>query len=143
MTPTLTILHIAFAAAWFGHKLLIPGDIRASLSTRLDDPAPLLGRLKRAEHLGQVTGVGTLLFGAALWWVVGIDTVSIGVWVGAGLVIAAILVGATVGRTATNRLRAAVRAGDRVAAAVAGSQLSRALSVEGILWLGALTAMVV
>lgn len=142
MTATLTVLHIAFAAAWFGHKLLIPGDIRASVATRLDDTGPFLRRLKRAERLGQLTGVGTLLAGVGLWWVVGFDTVSIGVWVGAGLVVSALVVGATIGRTASNRLQVAVEANDRVEAARAGSQLGRALSVESILWLGALTAMV-
>lgn len=142
MIAALTILHITIAAAWFGHKLLIPGDIRASAGTRTEAAAPFLARLQRAERLGVATGLGTLLSGAALWWAVGFDTVAAGVWVGAGLVLGAILIGATLGRPASKQLRAAVEEGDRVEAAVAGGRVNRVLSIESLLWLGALTAMV-
>jgi hypothetical protein len=142
MTPALTILHIAIAAAWFGHKLLVPGDIRASAGVKTEQAGPFLRRLRRAERLGQITGIGTLLSGAALWWVVGFETVDAGVWVGAGLVVGAILVGAAIGRPASKQLRFAVERGDRVAATIAGGRLSRVLGVESLLWLGALTAMV-
>lgn len=143
MIAALTIFHIAIAAAWFGHKLLIPGDIRASAGARAGEAAPFLARLKRAERLGIGTGLGTLLSGAALWWVVGFDTVGPGVWVGSSLVVAAILIGATMGRPATRQLQRAVETGDRVEATVAGRRVNRALGIESLLWLGALTAMVV
>lgn len=143
MTAALTILHIAIAAAWFGHKLLIPGDIRASAAARAGEATPFLTRLQRAERLGIVTGMGTLLSGAALWWVVGFDAVGSGVWIGASLVVAAILIGATMGRPAAQNLRRAVESGDRVKATVAGRKLNRVLGIESLLWLGALTAMVV
>ena len=113
MIAALTILHIAIAAAWFGHKLLIPGDIRASAGARNDSAAPFLARLQRAERFGIASGLGTLLSGVALWWAVGFDTVDVGVWVGAGLVLGAILIGATMARPASKRLRAAVEDGDR------------------------------
>jgi hypothetical protein len=142
MIAALTILHIATAAAWFGHKLLIPGDIRASAGTRAEVAAPFLTRLKRAERFGILTGMGTLLTGAALWWAVGFDSVDAGVWVGAGLVLGAILIGATMGRPASKGLRMAVEDGDRIAAAVAGGRVNRVLGIESLLWIGALTAMV-
>lgn len=142
MSAALTILHIGIAAAWFGHKLLIPGDIRASAGARTESAAPFLVRLQRAERLGVATGLGTLLSGAALWWVVGFDTVDAGVWLGAGLVLGAILIGATMGGPATKRLRAAIEDGDRVEATVAGGRVNRVLGIESLLWVGALTAMV-
>jgi hypothetical protein len=143
MIATLTIVHIAIAAAWFGHKLLLPGDIRASAGARTEAAGPFLSRLQRAERFGVATGLGTLASGGALWWVVGFDTVDAGVWVGAGLVLGAILIGAMLGGPATRQLRAAVESGDRIAATVAGGRLNRVLGIESLLWLGALTAMVV
>ncbi|MGD2060412.1 MAG: hypothetical protein PVF87_06085 [Acidimicrobiia bacterium] len=142
MIAALTILHIAIASAWFGHKLLIPGDIRASAGLKTEQAGRFLQRLRRAERLGQLTGVGTLVSGAALWWAVGFETVDAGVWVGAGLVVGAILVGAAIGRPASNQLRYAVERGDRVEATIAGGRLSRVLAVESLLWVGALAAMV-
>lgn len=142
MIAALRILHIVIAAAWFGHKLLIPSDVRASAATVRAQAGPFLRRLKRAERLGQWTGLGTLLSGVALWWAVGFNTVDIGVWVGAGLVLAAIVIGATSGRPASKRLRTAVEQGDRVEATIAGGQVNRVLGIESLLWLGALTAMV-
>lgn len=142
MIAALTILHIAIAAAWFGHKLLIPGDIRASAGVRAEMGEPFLERLRRAERMGIATGLATLLSGAALWWAVGFDAVDPGVWVGAGFVLGAILIGATMGRPASQKLRAAIEAHDRVAATVAGARVNRVLGIESLLWIGALTAMV-
>ncbi len=143
MIDALRILHIAIAAAWFGHKLLIPGDIHRSAAADPSQAQAMIDRLKRAERLGKWTGVGTLLSGGALLWAVGVDEVGIGVWVGLGLVICAIALGATTARTASNHLREAVTRGDRVGATIAGGRLSRVLGMESLLWVGALTAMVV
>lgn len=143
MIVALDILHIAFAAAWFGHKLLIPGDIRRSVHAGQAESEVLLMRMKRAERFGILTGLGTLLSGGALMWLIGLDTVTIWIWVGLGLVLAAIVLGATMGRRASKRLRDAVSSADRVEATVAGGQISRVLGLESLLWLGALTAMVV
>lgn len=142
MILALTVAHIAIAAAWFGHKLLVPGDIRRSAGAGPDDARGLLSRMKRAERFGQLTGLGTLISGGLLVWAVGAGTVGIGVWVGAGLVLVAIALGALVARPASKRLMAAVESGDRVAASIAGAQIGRVLGVESLLWLGALTAMV-
>ncbi len=139
MTVFLRVLHIGVAAAWFGHKLLVPGDLRASLdSTQSGDQ--LIGRLERAERLGQITGVGTLLTGALLWWNVG--SVDTGVMVGAGLVVVAILIGATMARPASIRLKRAILDADMPAARSAGQRIVAVLTVESVLWVGALIAMV-
>jgi hypothetical protein len=143
MIVTLEIVHIAIAAAWFGHKLLIPGDIRRAVHSGSTESEALLGRMRRAERFGILTGLGTLLSGGALMWLVGIDTVEIGVWVGLGLVLAALFLESLTGRPASRRLRDAVSRGDRVEATIAGGRISRILGVESLLWLGALTAMVV
>ena len=143
MILALRILHIAVAAAWFGHKLLIPGDIRQSAGAGPPQAPALLGRLRRAERLGQLTGLGTLLSGGLLAWAVGVETVSIGVWAGLGLVLTAIVVGATMGRSASKQLRAAIEEGDRVAATIAGRQINQVLGVESLFWMGALVGMLV
>lgn len=143
MVVTLKILHIALAAAWFGHKLLVPGDIRASVRSSPIEATGFLDRLRRAEMLGIVTGLGTLLAGGALAYAVDASTVGYGVWIGATLVVAAIAVGAIFARPASTRLRAAVQSGDRVAATVAGNRVNRVLGIEALLWVGALSGMVI
>jgi hypothetical protein len=142
MIVVLTILHIALAAAWFGHKLLIPGDIRASIGVDPVTAESFLRRLQRAERLGQITGVGTVLAGFGLAWAVGYGSVRLGVWLGAGLAVAAIGLGALVARPVSRGLREAVGRGDRAQATVAGRRLSQVLNAESLLWLGALTAMI-
>lgn len=143
MAIALKILHIALAAVWFGHKLLIPGDIRASLHAVGDAEGQLfVDRLRRAERLGIITGLGTLAAGSGLAYAIDASTVGIGVWIGATLVVAAIAVGAVMARPASNRLKEAVAAGDRVGGVVAGNRLVRVLAVESLLWVGALTGMV-
>lgn len=142
MLVALTVVHIAIAAAWFGHKLLIPGDIRRSVSIGNAEAEAFLSRLGRAQRFGIITGLGTVLSGGVLAWAVGVESVRPGVWVGAGLVIVAIALGAIVARPASQRLIAAVQADDRAGASRAGAQVARVLGVESLLWLGALTAMV-
>lgn len=139
MTVFLRVLHIGTAAAWFGHKLLIPGDIRAGLAD-LATARTLVSSLDRAERLGQITGVGTLLTGGLLWWNVG--SVDTGVMVGAGLVVLAILAGVTVARPASNRLRDSVAGDDLTGARSAARRVMAVLGIESLLWVGALVAMV-
>jgi hypothetical protein len=142
MLVALTVIHIVIAAAWFGHKVLIPGDIRRSVGIGSAEAEAFLARLGRAQRFGILTGLGTVLSGGVLAWEVGVETVRFGAWVGAGLVIVAIALGAIVARPASRRLVAAVQAGDRVGASRAGAQVGRVLGIESLLWLGALTAMV-
>lgn len=100
-------------------------------------------RLRRAERFGILSGLGTLISGGALMWAVGIETVSLWIWVGLALVLVAIGIGATVARPASKQLRAAVSRGDRVEATVAGRQINRVLGIEMLLWVAALTTMLI
>ncbi len=137
---TARVLHIGMAAAWFGHKLLIPPDIARSLQSP-EEAHPLMVRLRRAEPLGIATGLGTLATGAILILLVGVSSVSAWVWVGLGLVVSATVLGATVGRPASARLQAAVRGNDLREARVQGKRLSRLLVSEALLWAAALVTM--
>jgi hypothetical protein len=136
------IVHVGIAAAWFGHKLLIPADIASSLDER-EAAESLVERLHRAETLGIVTGLGTLLTGLALVVMLGPGTVSPAIYVGLALVGVAIGVGATVARPASIALRATVAAGDLSAARLAAGRLTSVLRTEGILWSGALITMLI
>lgn len=137
----LRFLHVAIAAAWFGHKLLVPGDIKAALASGQEESVDLLPRLRRAERLGQLSGMGTLLSGLGLAWFLGFDAVALANYVGLGLVVLAILIGVTVARPASNALRSAIAVENRAAAALAGSQLRRVLAVESTLWVVTLLLM--
>jgi hypothetical protein len=143
MILTLRILHVAIAAAWFGHKLLVPSDIRESVHAGQANAEALLKRLRRAERVGILSGMGTLISGGALMWAVGIETVSLWIWVGLALVLVAISLGAAVARPASKRLRDAITRGDRVEATVAGRQINRVLSIEMMLWMAALATMLI
>jgi hypothetical protein len=143
MVITLKILHIALAAAWFGHKLLVPGDIRTSAQAGRDASALFLERLRRAERFGILTGLGTLAAGIGLAFAVDASTVGYGVWIGSTLVVIALVAGGIFARPASKQLRSAVATGDRVAAVVAGNRLNRVLAVESLLWIGALAGMVI
>jgi hypothetical protein len=143
MIVALKILHIALAAAWFGHKLLVPGDIRASAKAAPEGGPRFVSRLRRAQRVGIITGLGTLAAGVGLAFAVDASTVGYGVWIGATLVVVAIVVGAVLARPASKRLEEAVVAGDRVAATVAGNRLTNVLGIEGLLWIGALSGMVI
>jgi hypothetical protein len=134
------ILHVGLASAWFGHKLLIPADMRRSIAA--GEGPSLMVRLAGAERLGQITGVGTLATGLALVWLIGPGSVRAPIWVGAGAVIVAFVLGATIARPASNRLRAAVAAGD-VTAGTHAATLGRLLMVESVLWGVALVSMLV
>lgn len=143
MVITVTkILHIAVAAAWFGHKLLIPADLRSSLH-HVDAAAQLVVRLTRAETLGIATGLGTLVTGGLLVLLIGPASVNVGVWIGLGLVLTAIAIGAVVARPASRRLSAAVASTELVSARRDARLLSQVLLVESLLWSAALIAMIV
>ncbi len=143
MLTAVRLIHIAVAAAWFGHKLLIPADLRQAVGAGGAEAGALVVRLDRAEWLGVLTGLGTLVTGVALVFVVGPDVVGSGVYVGLGLVVAAIVLGAMVARPATIRLRRAVAVGDMATASVDGRTVSRVLATESVLWSAALVSMLV
>ncbi len=136
----LRVLHIGLAAAWFGHKLLIPADLSDSLVDQ-ERAHALIPRLARAERLGVATGVGTLASGLILAWHVGFATVGVGVWVGLGLVLVAIGLGATMARPASAGLIAGITSKDLPAARNAATRVQQVLAAESVLWATALVAM--
>lgn len=137
------LLHIAFAAAWFGHRLLIPGDVRRSVHDMTDGEG-LIRRMKKAERLGIGSGLGTLLTGIGLILLTdGFDDTPLNIYVGLGAVIAMFVVGAAVGRPAWNRIKASVEAGDVPQATAGIKPFVRALALENLLWILALATMLI
>jgi hypothetical protein len=143
MNELAVILHVVFAAAWFGHKLLIPRDVRVSV--RHGDSASLLiDRMNRAQRFGIMTGLGTL--GTGIWLVyltTGFADVPLPIYVAFGAVVLMFILGATIARTAWNRIRAAIEANDIPAAAGGVTAFNRVLNLENLLWILALTMMFV
>ena len=142
MITVVRILHVGVAAAWFGHKLLIPFDIRSSLKDP-HEAASLVVRLRRAETLGISTGMGTLITGGLLAVMIGPGIIPAGIYVGLGLVVVAIAVGAIIARPASIGLRASVTDGRLDLASTHAARLTSVLVVESVLWSGALVAMLV
>ncbi len=137
------ILHITIAAAWFGHKLLLPRDVRNSV--RSSESAQLLiARVRRARNLGLVSGLGTLVTG--LWLIyltTGFASAPFQTYVALGAVLAMFVVGASAARPAWKEIEAAVREGDTPHAVGASIGFGRALNLESLLWILALTMMVI
>lgn len=142
MMLTLRLLHVMVAAAWFGHKLLVPSDLRRSL-TDIPEANSLLRRMDVAERLGIASGFGTLLTGAALVFAIGPRVVPWPVYVGLGLVVAAIAVGAIVGRPSSIELRRAIGLDSLEAARRAARTLVVVLNIEAVLWSATLVTMLI
>lgn len=142
MTKVALILHITIAAAWFGHKLLLPRDVRNSV--RNSESAQLMiARVKRARNLGVLAGLGTLATGIWLVYLTtGFADASIQTYVALGAVLAMFVVGASVARPAWKKIEDAVREGDTPHAVGASIGFGRALNLESLLWILALTMMV-
>ncbi len=143
VVQTVTIAHILVASAWFGHKLLIPRDVK--LSARHPESASLLfERMARAQRFGIGAGVATL--GTGIWLVyltTGPADAMLGTYVAFAAVIAMFVVGATVARPAWNRVRIAIEAGSTPDAVGGATGFGRALNLESLLWVFALTMMVI
>lgn len=141
MTEVALIFHVAFAAAWFGHKLLIPRDVRISVR-HAESASLLVDRMKRAQRLGIVSGVGTLGTGAWLMYLTtGFTDAPLPIYIALATVIAMFAVGATIARTAWNRIASAIADNDIPAAAGGVAAFNRALNLESLLWILALTMM--
>jgi hypothetical protein len=140
---TLTVVHIAAAAAWFGHKLLIPGDVHASI--RDVDGAPrFVSRIGRARRLGTVAGVVTI--GTGIWLVYevfGFADTPIRIWVGLGSALAIFVVAFVIARPAWKRIRSGMEDRDPASAASGVVRFRQALMLENFLWVLALVTMVV
>lgn len=135
------ILHVAFAAAWFGHKLLIPRDVRHSIHNR-HEHLGLIQRVVRAERLGIFSGLGTLATGIALiLQTTGFADTPLRIWLGFAAVIAMFMVGALVGSPAWREVRTGLEANDLPHAVSRVGALIGALRLESLLWILALTTM--
>ena len=142
MVVALKIAHIAFAAAWFGHKLLIPGDVHESIRDVEGYPR-FMARISRAQRLGLISGLLTLASGAWLIYeVYGLDAVPTRIWVGLGITVAIFLVGAFLARPAWGRIKAGLLIGEPAAASAGVVSFRRALLLDNLLWLLALGTMV-
>jgi hypothetical protein len=138
-----TVAHVAFAAAWFGHKLLIPRDVRVSVRES-ESGRNLVGRMRRAQSLGLVSGLFTL--GTGVWLVTltsGFAEAPVTIYVALATVIAMLLVGFLAARPAWNRIKAAIDAGDTPRAVGGVTAFNRALNLESLLWVLALTMMII
>lgn len=141
MRTLLLIIHIGAAAAWFGHKLTVPREIRTSLVAGGDVAEAMVHRLSITARLGISSAVVTVLSGVGLLWNAG-WTASAVLGLGIMAAIGAIALGAGAARPAWNGLAAAVADGDLALAAAFGRRFSRFLHLENLLWLAALAAMV-
>ncbi len=140
---TLLVLHIAFAAIWFGHKLGLPADARATVHGMDGPQQGLIERLKRAARLDVLAAAGTLVTGGALVYRRGLAEVPWTVYAGAGVAVALIVVSVMLTRPARRELRDALAGAERPEATAASRRLATAVNVEGLCWIAALVLMVV
>lgn len=138
-----TIIHIAVAAAWFGHKLLIPRDVRVSVREPVSGKL-LVDRMRRARIFG--VGSGVLTLGTGIWLVTlttGFAGAPITIHIALGAVVAMFLVGALVARPAWKRVENAIEVGDTPAAVGGANAFNSALNLESLLWILALAMMII
>jgi hypothetical protein len=142
MLVIVKVVHIVFAAAWFGHKLLIPRDIDKSLVEQSHADG-LVRRMHIAERLGIGAGLGTVLTGVGLVFITtGWGEASALIWVALGAALAMFVVGGVIARPAWMRIEAGVAEGDLRKAHQEAAVFKRTLVAENTLWIIALTAMV-
>lgn len=137
----LLVVHIASAAAWFGHKLPNPRDIRVSLGAGGDTARTMVQRLTASSRLGIGSALLTVVSGVGLLWHAGWSASTL-LGLGIFAAIGAIVLGAVAARPAWDGLAVAVRSGDMSLAAAHGRRFSRRLHLENVLWLAALAAMI-
>lgn len=143
MIETLTIVHIAAAAAWFGHKLLIPGDVHASIRD-VEGAARFVARISRARRLGVIAGILTIGTGVwLLYEVFGFSDAPVRIWVGLGAALAIFLVAYSITRPAWRRIRSGMEQGDPASASSGVVRFRQALMLENLLWVLALATMVI
>lgn len=141
MHTILLVVHITAAAAWFGHKLTIPRDIRVGLGSGQEMAKAMVARLAITARLGIGSALLTVLSGIGLLAMAGWSATAL-LGVGIMAAIGAIAVGAILARPAWSGLKAAVDDGDLDLAGAFGRRFSRLLHLENALWLAALAAMV-
>ena len=142
MIIALKIIHIVAAAVWFGHKVLIPGDVRASIRDTTGSAALIL-RMKRAERAGIASGLVTVASGVGLIHLVfGFANAPLRIYIGLAAALAMFVIGATVARPAWQQITVGLEQGDTPGAAAGVGPFNRALVLENLLWVLALGTMV-
>lgn len=137
------ILHVVFAAAWFGHKLLVPRDVRQSIHDP-GGPGSLIRRMARAERLGILAGLGTVATGIGLILLTtGFAGTPLRIYIGLAAALAMFFVGGLVASPAWREIRSGLEADDLPRAAARVSSFTGALRLEGLLWVLALTTMLI
>ncbi|HSJ27643.1 MAG TPA: hypothetical protein VLB67_05485 [Acidimicrobiia bacterium] len=141
MRTLLLVVHIVAAAAWFGHKLTVPRQIRTSIDAGPDQAGTMVVQMRGTARLGIGAALLTVATGVALLALAGwTATTVLGLGIMAAL--AAVAVGAVFARPAWRGLEAAVVDDDLATAGAFGRRFSRLLHVENLLWTAALWAMV-
>lgn len=147
MSPTfdaLKILHIIAISSWFGHKLLVPADIRRSLQGDPQAARDLVGRVERAARIGIGSGLVTIASGVALVLTLGgFGVMPVRIHMALALVIVMFVLGGTLARPSWSRARKAIAGGDLDGARAAADRLIIVIVVEQALWLIVLVLMVV
>jgi putative copper export protein len=143
ITVALTVMHITAAAAWFGHKLGLTGELRTSIHAMEGSRPDLAARVRRRTRIDAMAVTFTFLTGGGLVAVEGIGELSPTVLAGIGA--AVVLVGVMIGMTrpARRRLSDELFAGRRPESTAAAKAVARATAAEHVIWIVALTLMVV
>jgi uncharacterized membrane protein len=140
----LRLLHILFAAVWFGGGLFLPGDIRRTIALGPPHAEQLVARIDRVVPFLIGAALLTLLTGGAMvLWVGGFSAIPRRIQVGLLLTVVIFLIGAVVASPQWKRIAAIVRAGGDLAEAKGlARRFSLANGIEHLLWLVVLALMV-
>ena len=137
----LKMVHVVVAAAWFGHKLLVPFDLRDAVLQRID-PA-FVARIERAQNLGIASGLATLASGLSLLFWIGPGEVRPAIHIGLVVAVAMFVVGAVVARPAWSLVKRGIESDDPESVRAGAARLSGALGLESALWVVVLATMLV
>lgn len=136
----LKLLHILSMATWLAAALWVPGDVKRTVAGG-GDPAALGARVRPALALDLAAGLATIVTGTFLLVQHGMP-LRTGLEAGSALGILLLALVAAAIRPAFRRVEAALAAGDRAAAAAGARRLSALAGVGHLLWLAALSLMV-
>ena len=138
------MIHIVAAAVWFGHKILLPRDLRSSLQAGGDQARGLIPRIERAERLGMASGLLTLFSGFAMILLSGgFAAMPLRIYIGMSLVIVMFLLGAIIARPAWSQVKRGIETEELEASRFGARRLIRVFVIEQSLWAAVLVTMVV
>ena len=139
----LVVLHVAFAAVWFGNRLGLPADMRETIHAMEEPEQGLVRRIRRSAGLDRTGMAGVLVTGGLLIYRIGPAEVDVTTWAGAATALAMIGVTFLLTRPARKELRSALLAGQRPEAVAAAKRVTGALNLEAFLWVIALVLMLI